>query len=290
MTPRSRAEAQMKRRRGPAAATAIDVNRRAWDETAAHHAKHAADEGARLRAGDLPPTLAALDGALPRALGDLARKDVLHLLCNRGAETIALGRGARSILGVDLSPAAVRAARRLAAEAGSDARFVAAEATDWLARTPRRFDIAFASWGVTCWLPDVAKFARGVARVLRRGGRFVLLDGHPAANSGAGVGDPADSYFGGPAGTPRRERWFFDYHGKGDRREVDIAWWQWTIGDVVTAFAASGLRVEELREFEGTLPDYYGSWLTLDVAGTAGTLPGRRGVIPMSFLLRGVKE
>lgn len=279
----------MKRRRRLPAASALDVNRRAWDKTAAHHAKHASDEGARLRAGDLPATLGALDNALPNALGDLARKDVLHLLCNRGAETIALGRGARSILGVDLSATAVREARRLAAEARSDAVFVAAEATNWLARTPRRFDVAFASWGVTCWLPDIARFARGVARVLRPGGRFVLLDGHPAANSGAGVGDAADSYFGGPAGTPRRERWFFDYHGKGDRREVDIAWWQWTIGDVVTAFASAGLRTLELREFEGTLPDYYGTWLALDVEGTAGFLPSRRGVIPMSYLLRCVR-
>jgi SAM-dependent methyltransferase len=267
----------------------VAVNRRAWDTTSAHHAKHSTDEGARLRAGTVPPSLAALDGALPRALGDLRGKDVLHLLCNRGAETIALSRGTASMTGVDLSPAAVREARRLGREAASDAVFVAAEATSWLARTPRRFDVAFASWGVTCWLPDIAKFARGVTRVLRPGGLFVLLDGHPAANSGAGVGDPGDSYFGDSGRTPRRERWFFDYHGRGDRREVDIAWWQWTIGDVVSAFAAAGLRIEELREFEGTLPDYYGTWLPLERIGTSGVLPGRRGVIPLSFLLRGVR-
>lgn len=264
----------------------VASNRRAWDATVRRHDLHRGDEAARLRRGDDPPEFRALGGLLLRELGDLNGKDVLHLLCNHGAETVALARRARSALGVDLSGAAVASARRLARAAASPATFVRAEAVSFLRRTPRRFDVVTASWGVTCWLPDLHAFARGVARVLRPGGFFHLLDGHPMANSGVGVGDPGDRYFGDPDGSPRRERWAFDYVGARRPLRVPIAWWQWTLGDVVTSLAGAGLRIEHLHEFEGTLPAYYGTAVALDVSGDAGSLPGKRGVVPMAFSVK----
>ena len=67
---------------------------------------------------------------------------------------------------------------------------------------------------------------------------------------------------------------------------MDIAWWQWTLGEVVTAFCDAGLVVEFVHEFAGTHPEYYGSEVPLEVDGSAGHLPGRRGLLPLSFSLR----
>jgi SAM-dependent methyltransferase len=268
---------------------ALRTNLLAWEATMRRHRRHRGDEAARLAAGDDPPDLTAVDGALARATRDFADRDVLHLLCNHGDVSVALARRARSVLGVDFSAEAVAEARDLARATRSGARFVRAEAMRFLARTTRRFDAAVAAWGVTCWIPDVRAFARGVARVLRPGGVFVLVDGHPMANTAFGVGDADDGYFPDPEGRPRRERWTIDYVGAGHGAPVAIAWWQWPVGDVVTALAEAGLVLESLREFPGTHPAFWGSQVEVEVEGTSAFLSGRGGLLPLSFAVRARK-
>ena len=45
--------------------------------------------------------------------------------------------------------------------------------------TKESFDNAFMSYGAMTWLSDLDAWAQGVARVLRPGGRLVLLEFHP---------------------------------------------------------------------------------------------------------------
>lgn len=272
--------------RAAAAAEPSGVNERAWDATVRRHREHRGDEAARLARGDDPPDLTALGGLLRREVGPLAGKDLLHALCNHGATTVALARDARSALGVDLSGEAVAEARDLARRTRSRARFERAEVVEFLGRTRRRFDVVVAAWGVTCWLADLDAFARGVARVLRPGGIVHLLDGHPMANTAFGVGGPRDRYFPREGRRARRERWTFDYYGPGRGRRVPVVWWQWPLGEVVTAFCRAGLVLEFVREHEGTHPLYYGTQVALDVEGDQGFLPRRRGLLPLSFSLR----
>lgn len=270
----------------PRESPAVRTNRLAWDRTVRRHRLHRGDETERLRRGEDPSDLTAMGGEALRALGDLRGRDVLHLLCNHGAASVALARRCRSLVGVDLSPEAVADARALARDTGSAARFVEAEVLRHLESTRRRADVVIALWGVTCWIPDLGRFARGVARVLRPGGALCIVDGHPMANSSVGVGRPGDGYFPPRPGAPIRERWTLDYVGPGDGVAVDIVWWQWTIGDLVTACADAGLVVEELREHAGTHPEYYGAEIPLVAEDGAGHLPGRRGTIPLAFTLR----
>ena len=42
-----------------------------------------------------------------------------------------------------------------------------------------RFDLAYATIGILCWIDDVGAWMRSVAGVLRPGGRLLLIDGHP---------------------------------------------------------------------------------------------------------------
>src|SRR5512133_4346389 len=67
---------------------------------------------------------------LPR-LGRLDGLDVVHLQCHIGTDTISLSRlGARSVVGLDFSPSALREARALAGRAGAEVRFVDGDAYD----------------------------------------------------------------------------------------------------------------------------------------------------------------
>jgi len=60
------------------------------------------------------------------------------------------------------------------------------------------FDLVYTSWGVTCWLPDIRRWAEIVAHFLKPGGRFYYADAHPAAyvfDDRAGLADGRPGYF-----------------------------------------------------------------------------------------------
>ena len=42
--------------------------------------------------------------------------------------------------------------------------------------------MVFVTWGAICWLPDIARWAEIVARMLAPGGFLYLLEGHPYAH------------------------------------------------------------------------------------------------------------
>jgi SAM-dependent methyltransferase len=167
---------------------------------------------------------------------------------------------------VDVSDEAVSSARDLAERTGTRATFERADVYDWLeeaSREGRRFDVAFASYGVICWLPDLGRWAGGIADILNPGGRFVLVDFHPAADifdrewnhvhdypSGGepllldeGVGDYVAASGGGltPAGFVDGVRDFENPEG--------CHLFRWGLGEVVTALARAGLRITALEEY-----------------------------------------
>src|SRR5262249_61870001 len=70
------------------------------------------------------------------------------------------------------------------------------EVVGWMLETPERFDVAFTSYGTTPWLPDLDAWARGVARVLRPGGRIVYVEFHPLVYAiGKDLRLTGDDYF-----------------------------------------------------------------------------------------------
>jgi SAM-dependent methyltransferase len=84
------------------------------------------------------------------------------------------------VTGLDFSPSALGAARELAARAGIAATFVESELYDACAALGvSRFDLVYTGVGALCWLPDIRRWARVVAGLLRPGGRLYLRDGHP---------------------------------------------------------------------------------------------------------------
>lgn len=177
----------------------------------------------------------------------------------------------------------------LSSETGVAADFMRADVYDWLkstAHSDRRFDVVFSSYGVVCWLSDCWAWARGVAAVLRAGGRFVLVDFHPAAEmfdghwnharaytSGGepllldeGVGDYVAESEGGltPAGFAQGVRGF--------ENPEPCYLFRWGLGEVVTALGGAGLRILALKEY----PYSNGERHFTDLH----ELPGRRMVPP----------
>lgn len=238
-----------------------EQNRLSWNAAVGAHDSHRGGLAGFLRAGG--STLFPEELEL---LGDLEGKTLAHLQCNSGGDSLSLALLGATVTGVDLSDGAISSARRLSTETGIPASFDRADVYDWLeeaAREGLRFDIIFSSYGVVCWLPDLAAWARGIAAVLEDGGRFVLVDFHPAAEmfderwthardypAGGerlvleeGVGDYVAESGGGltPAGFVEGTRDFENPH----RCHV----FRWGLGEVVTALAAAGLRILALKEY-----------------------------------------
>ena len=154
----------------------VATNQRWWDERAASHAESDFYDLAGFRAGrdDLRPFELDELGADPVGL------DLVHLQCHLGTDTLSwAGHGAR-VVGLDFSGPAIERARRLAEECGLDAEFVVGNVFDAAKLLDRRtFDVVYTGIGALSWLPDLDRWARVVASLLRPGGVLYLVEIHP---------------------------------------------------------------------------------------------------------------
>ncbi len=233
---------------------AIERTRRSWNIATRNHNAHKGDQAARLRDGhellfDEELTL----------LGDVAAKRLVHLQCNSGQDSLCLARRGAKVTGVDYSDEAIAFARDLSRDSGIAAEFEHAEVVSWMHKTKARFDLAFCSYGVTGWLPDLRAWAAGVHRILAPSGRLVYVEFHPIVWSfGAEFTLAGDDYFirtpivapvedyVAAAGTALAAERDDAIAGRNDEPAVS---WQWTLADVVDAIVGAGLELEHLREY-----------------------------------------
>ncbi|MGI8492752.1 MAG: class I SAM-dependent methyltransferase [Acidimicrobiales bacterium] len=156
-------------------ADGIAANRARWDEAVAHHAASELYDLEGFRAGrdDIRPFELV-------ELGPVAGRDLVHLQCHLGTDTLSWARHGARVVGVDFAPAAVEAATALAAGSGLPGEFVCADVYDACeALGGRTFDIVYTGIGALCWLPYIDRWAQVVARLLRPGGVVYLVEIHP---------------------------------------------------------------------------------------------------------------
>ena len=139
----------------------------------------------------------------------------------------------------------------------------AADIYDFFAENRQHFDIVFSSYGVLCWLTDLQSWGAGIAASLKPGGRFVLVDFHPAFaifdetwrlqydymggivhEFEHGVGDYV-ALTGSAAETDELHSGTRDFVNPYPGVEV-----QWGLAEVVGALLATDLRLTHLREYD----------------------------------------
>lgn len=229
---------------------ALRANRAIWDAWTVRvvDSEHARD-AARVRAGG-----SSIRPIERTELGNVADLSLLHLLCNQGADSVSWARLGARVTGVDFSSEAIARAQALAAETHQPARFICSDLYALPAQLDEQFDIVYCAYGVLCWLPNLAGWAATIARYVRPGGICYLIDMHPYAGfltpdhtAPAGVRlNPAFPYFHDE--TPRREHVSIPDPAGGGATPASLAVWDYSLGDVVSALAAAGLRIEFLHE------------------------------------------
>jgi SAM-dependent methyltransferase len=231
-----------------------NANRANWDERVAVHLGPGGYDLTDLRAGR---------GRLHRIeeaeLPPLAGKRVLHLQCHFGADSLRLAQRGATVVGLDFSTAAIDAARALADELGlaDRAHFVRADVYDapHSIPQPHGFDLVFVTWGAITWLPDITRWARIVAAMLRPGGQLYLAEGHPIAYVFDDAIRAADGRPGFFAPYFLREPIIDndprDYADPTARLAHARTYnWIHPLGALVTALIASGLTLDWLHEHD----------------------------------------
>lgn len=226
----------------------LDTNRRMWDERVPIHVGSDFYDVEGFLAG--ANTLRAFEAV---ELGDVDGSTLVHPQCHFGLDTLSWARRGARVTGLDFSAPAIDAARDLAAGAGLEAEFVQADVYDApVALGGRRFDVVYTGLGAINWLPDLAAWARTMAALLAPGGRFYLVEFHPAsaifADDELTVAHP---YFHeAPMEWDEPGTYADPSADTVHNRSVE---WNHGLGAVVSAVVAAGLRIELLHEHDYTL-------------------------------------
>jgi ubiquinone/menaquinone biosynthesis C-methylase UbiE len=231
------------------------ANRSWWDQEApAYLAEHGSFLGdARFVWG--PEGLSEAEAGL---LGDVAGRRVLEVGCGAAQCSRWLAAAGADPVGLDLSRVMLQHGRDVGGAGGLAVPLVCGDA----ARLPfgdEVFDLACSAYGAVPFVADPAAVMREVARVLRRGGRWVFSVTHPVRWSFHD--DP------GPEGLVARDS-YWDRTPYVEQDEGGTATYvehHRTLGDRVREIVAAGLRLVDLVEPEwpAELTRTWGAWSPL---------------------------
>jgi SAM-dependent methyltransferase len=119
-----------------------------------------------------------------------------------------------------------------------------------------RFDLAYATIGVICWIDDLGPWMASVFGTLRPGGRLVLLDGHPMGMMVDTV-DPLVLDFPYANDAPFVYRVDDSYaEGAGPVASGDAVNYAHSLAEIVNSAVAAGFRVDGLDELRESALDF----------------------------------
>ncbi|MBB4080635.1 SAM-dependent methyltransferase [Lewinella aquimaris] len=213
---------------------------------------------------------------------DLTGLRLLHLQCHFGQDTLSLARRGAIVTGVDLSNAAIAAARDLAERAGLDARFICCDLYSLPDHLDETFDLVFTSYGTIGWLPDIGRWAEIVRRYLRPDGTFVFAEFHPFVwlwNE-----DRTAIQYGYFGGQPIVEDVEGSYTDKSEGVRGKMISWDHPVSSVIGALLERGLRLETFEEYDYAPYDCFPD--TVRVGEQRWQLKQLPGLIPLTYALR----
>ncbi len=258
-------------------------NRIYWNEIAPVHLK-SYDIGKLRSGGHL------IDEIQIAEMGNVRGKELLHLQCHIGSDSLSWVHLGATVTGVDFSDKSIELAKNLSEELGIEASFICSNIYDLPDHLNKKFDIVYTSQGVLCWLSDLKRWGELIERYLKPDGFFYIMEHHPVFHILDESGTPnllvKNPYF----HNLEPVKWdggYGDYSDPdfiGDKPSYE---WQWSLGDIVNALISVGLRIEFLNEYDRIFykapPDMIrnndGWWY----------LPENKPKVPLMFTLKACK-
>ncbi|MFQ5498476.1 MAG: class I SAM-dependent methyltransferase [Candidatus Zixiibacteriota bacterium] len=227
-----------------------EKNRIAWNEMVEVHWKHPDYRLKEFIAG-----WNSLKSIERDALGGVAGKSLLHLMCQFGMDTLSWARLGASVTGVDISDASISHANKLKEMVGlSDARFLRIDVLDLIGEIEQKFDVVFQSHGTHCWISDINKWAGVVAHYLKPGGVFFIVDFHPITV----LWETENmSYL---SREPERYSDEPDYCDREYRIKNELVEWQHPLSEIINALLNAGLVIENMGEYDKSCQPENADW------------------------------
>ena len=222
----------------------FEINKKLWNAKVGVHLNTELYDMEAFMAG-----ASSLDEATLKLLGEVHAKDVLHLQCHFGQDSLSIARMGARVVGVDLSNVAVEKARELNDTLQLDAQFVECNVYDAKEHVEGTYDIVFASFGTIVWLPDLDKWADVVQHFLKPGGKLVFLDFHPVLDM-INWDTTAFEYDYFNPGKPYVETNQGTYADKNADMSMAECFWTHSMAEVVQALLNAGLKLETMEEYD----------------------------------------
>lgn len=219
-------------------------------------------------------------------LGDISGKEILHLQCHFGQDSLSLQRLGGKVTAVDLSDVAIEEAKKLGKGLNLDTTFINSDIYKVREKLDKKFDIVFTSYGVIGWLPDLKKWAELIHHFLKSGGMFYIVEFHPflwmydekrqnIIYSYFFEEDPIEEFV---------ETGYADKNAKINCMEYG---WNHHFGEIFSVLLDAGLQIEMMHEFPyshyNVFPDMK------EVGDFQYVLPDHQGKIPYMFSIKARK-
>ncbi len=258
-----------------------EANRKAWNQVNyKHQAKK--EETGKYRKFE-QAGYSTLDHLITEKLLSygLRGKDVAHVCCNDGEETLSLKNlGARKVVGFDISDNAIESARLLSKRSNIEGDFIQTDIYDISKEYNNSFDMVYISVGSLIWFPDILRFFRVINRILKINGHVLIYDIHPflLLLDEDNKDKPYElrySYF---KNEPLVSNGGLDYLGK-EKYESVLPTYNFdpTFSQIVMGLIKNKISLQQLEEYNH------------DISSLFGHLNSKEIQIPKSFFLSGEK-
>jgi 2-polyprenyl-3-methyl-5-hydroxy-6-metoxy-1,4-benzoquinol methylase len=191
-------------------------------------------------------------GSLARYGTEFKHKKIINLLGSHGLKAIAMSLLGADVTIVDIAQENAQYASAVAQAAGVSIRYIV---SDVLALPPSErngsYDLVFMELGILHYFVNLEPLAHLIYQLLQVNGQLILQDFHPISTkliTDTGKRHKITGNYFDP--TLKTTSVAFSKHLADHRQTTDNQVYEreWTLGEIVTAFAQAGLYIEKLEE------------------------------------------
>jgi SAM-dependent methyltransferase len=201
-------------------------------------------------------------GNLSRYSTDYHGKRIINLLGSHGLKATALALLGAQVTIVDIAQGNARYACEVAEAADVNIRYIVSDVLA-LPEVERNasYDLVFMELGILHYFVDLEPLTKLISQLLRTGGRLILQDFHPISTkliTSKGKKHKVTGNYFDPTLITVPVAYSKHLPGEQQSASQQVYERQWTLGEIVTAVARSGLIIERLDEEPNTKIDDIG--------------------------------
>lgn len=213
-------------------------------------------------------------------IGNVKEKTLLHLQCHFGLDSLSWARLGADVTGVDLSSDSIKYAKSLNSSLGLKANFIESDIFQFGLENTKKYDIVFTSYGVLCWLPNLKDWAETIAKALKVGGEFHLVEFHTFNDLLSGY-----SYFSKDNPDIEEEG---TYTENCDGSKSEIVTWSHSVSEVINSLIKAGLSIDSFNEYPFSPYNCFENMEFVEDKGYQVLYKGQQ--VPLIYSIKAIKK